>query len=109
MIKISGFYLPFESSDLINMLNHSINLEYRQKYYIKDIEITLLESGHVLGGSTVIAEAEGKRIFYTGDINTRGSKVLRPADLDTDEIDLLIIESTYSQLSKFQENNLKKN
>jgi len=97
MIKISGFYLPFESSDLINMLNHSINLEFRQKYYIKDIEITLLESGHVLGGSTVIAEAEGKRIFYTGDINTRGSKVLRPADLDTEEIDLLIIESTYSQ------------
>jgi putative mRNA 3-end processing factor len=97
MIKISGFYLPFDFSDLMNMLNHSINLEYRKKHNIKDIDITLLESGHVLGGSTVIAESEGKRIFYTGDINTRGSKVLRPADLDIEEIDLLIIESTYSQ------------
>jgi putative mRNA 3-end processing factor len=97
MIKISGFYLPFDFSDLINMLNHSINLEFRKKRQIKDIDITLLESGHVLGGSTVIAESEGKRVFYTGDINTRGSKVLRPADLDIQEIDLLIIESTYSQ------------
>jgi putative mRNA 3-end processing factor len=97
MIKISGFYLPFEFSDLVNMLNHSINLEYRIKHYIKDVNITLFESGHVLGGSTVILETEGKRIFYTGDINTRGSKVLRPADLDVGEIDLLIIESTYSQ------------
>ncbi|MER5175498.1 MAG: MBL fold metallo-hydrolase [Candidatus Nitrosocosmicus sp.] len=97
MIKISGFYLPFEFSDLINMLNHSLNLDYRVKHGIKDVNITLFESGHVLGGSTVIVETEGKRVFYTGDINTRGSKVLRPADLDVGEIDLLIIESTYSQ------------
>ncbi|HLL60917.1 MAG TPA: MBL fold metallo-hydrolase [Candidatus Nitrosocosmicus sp.] len=97
MIKISGFYLPFEYPDLMNMLNHSINLDYRTKFGIRDVNITLFESGHVLGGSTVIVEAEGKRIFYTGDINTRGSKVLRPADLDVGEIDLLIIESTYSQ------------
>ncbi len=97
MIKISGFYLPFEFSDLINMLDHSINVDYRTKQSVKDINITLFESGHVLGGSTVIVETEGKRIFYTGDINTRGSKVLRPADLDIGEIDLLIIESTYSQ------------
>jgi putative mRNA 3-end processing factor len=91
MIKISGFYLPFESSDLVNMLNHSINLNYKIKYPIKDVDITLFESGHVLGGSTVIVETEGKRVFYTGDINTRGSKVLRPADLDVGENDLLII------------------
>ncbi len=97
MIKISGFYLPFEYPDLMNMLNHSINLDYRTKFGIRDLNITLFESGHVIGGSTVIVEAEGKRIFYTGDINTRGSKVLRPADLDVGEIDLLIIESTYSQ------------
>ncbi|MEJ7641803.1 MAG: MBL fold metallo-hydrolase [Candidatus Nitrosocosmicus sp.] len=97
MIKISGFYLPFDYPDLMNMLNHSINLEYRTKFGIRDVNVTLFESGHVLGGSTVIVEGEGKRILYTGDINTRGSKVLRPADLDVGEIDLLIIESTYSQ------------
>jgi putative mRNA 3-end processing factor len=97
MIKISGFYLPFEYIDLMTMMSHSKNLQYRKPYMVNDIKITLYESGHILGGATVIVEHDGKRIFYTGDINTRGSKLLRPADLDFGKIDLMIIESTYSQ------------
>ena len=100
MIKISGFYLPFENIDLYRMLNYHKNLRYREPYHINDTYITLYESGHVLGGSTIVLENKGKRIFYTGDINTRGSKILRPADLDIDEIHLMIIESTYSQTNQ---------
>ncbi|MEK0320871.1 MAG: MBL fold metallo-hydrolase RNA specificity domain-containing protein, partial [Nitrosopumilus sp.] len=53
--------------------------------------------GHVIGGSTILVESEKKRIFYTGDIKTNGSRMLREADFDIGEIDLLITESTYSQ------------
>jgi putative mRNA 3-end processing factor len=97
MIKISGFYLPFEYIDIMTMMKHSKNLQYKESYMVNDVEVTLHESGHVLGGASVILEHNGKRIFYTGDINTRGSKLLRPADLDFGDIDLMIIESTYSQ------------
>ncbi|HEU4445866.1 MAG: MBL fold metallo-hydrolase [Thermoproteota archaeon] len=97
MIKISGFYLPFEYLDLVTMLNHSRRLEYRDMYKMNDVRVTLHESGHILGGATVIVEHDKKRLFYTGDINTRGSKLLRPADLNFEDIDLMIIESTYSQ------------
>ena len=97
MIKISGLYLPFEYLDLINMINHCKNLQYREKHSIGDVDITLHESGHVIGGASIMMEYQGKHIFYTGDINTRGSKLLRPADLDLPNVDLLIIESTYSQ------------
>ena len=100
MIKISGFYLPFENIDLDRMLKSHKNLQYREPYSINETNITLYESGHVLGGSTIVIENKGKRIFYTGDINTRGSKILRPADLDIDEIHLMIIESTYSQTNQ---------
>jgi putative mRNA 3-end processing factor len=100
MIKISGFYLPFENIDLDRMLKSHKNLQYRKPYNINETYITLYESGHVLGGSTIVVENKGKRIFYTGDINTRGSKILRPADLDIDEIHLMIIESTYSQTNQ---------
>ena len=100
MIKISGFYLPFENIDLDKMVKCHKNLEYRQPYNINEINITLYESGHILGGSTIVVENSGKRVFYTGDINTRGSKILRPADLDIDEIHLMIIESTYSQTNQ---------
>ena len=97
MIKISGYYLPFEYIDLLTMVKHSKSLQYRQPYTIKDVTFTLHESGHILGGATVLLKHAKKHLFYTGDINTRGSKLLRPADLDFDTVDLLIIESTYSQ------------
>jgi putative mRNA 3-end processing factor len=97
MIKISGFYLPFEYLDLVTMMKRSKSLQYREQYKINDVNVTLHESGHILGGSTVVVEHNKKRLFYTGDINTRGSKLLRPADLNLDDIDLMIIESTYSQ------------
>lgn len=97
MIKISGFYLPFEYLDLMTMMKRSKSLNYKEPYKVNDLSITLHESGHILGGSTVVVEHDNKRLFYTGDINTRGSKLLRQADLELDPIDLLIIESTYSQ------------
>ncbi|HXW11722.1 MAG TPA: MBL fold metallo-hydrolase [Nitrososphaeraceae archaeon] len=97
MIKISGFYLPFEYADLNNMMSHARTLQYKEKNLLNNMEITLHETGHILGGSSIMVESEGKRIFYTGDINKRGSKLLRPADLDLPEVDILIIESTYSQ------------
>src|SRR5438270_3639090 len=97
MIKLSGFYLPFEYIDLMTMLKNSKNLQYREPYMVNDAKVTLHESGHVVGGGTVVVEHEGKKVFYTGDINTRGSKLLRQADLDIGEIDMMIIESTYSQ------------
>lgn len=97
MIKISGDYLPFDHAGLYNMMHHSKNLQYKEKHLINDMEITLHESGHIIGGSSILVESEGKRIFYTGDINNRGSKLLRSADLDLPEVDVLIVESTYSQ------------
>jgi putative mRNA 3-end processing factor len=56
-----------------------------------------------------MVESEGKRIFYTGDINKRGSKLLRPADLDLPEVDILIIESTYSQTEQAPREESEKN
>lgn len=97
MIKISGMYLPFEHAELNNMLNNSISLQYKEEYLLKDVGITLHEAGHIMGSSSIILKYNNKCLFYTGDINTRGSKLLRPADLDLPEIDMIIIESTYSQ------------
>ena len=109
MLKISGFYLPFEYADLNNMMSHSKTLQYKEKHLVNDMEITLYESGHIIGGSSIHVQVEGKRIFYTGDINKRGSKLLRPADLDLPAVDILIIESTYSQTEQAPREESEKN
>ena len=109
MLKISGSYLPFEYADLSNMMNHAKTLQYKEKNLVNNMEITLHETGHIIGGSSIMVESEGKRIFYTGDINKRGSKLLRPADLDLPEVDILIIESTYSQTEQAPREESEKN
>jgi putative mRNA 3-end processing factor len=97
MIRLEKTNLPFDLSEVTKMMMHSKENKYREKIRRGNSSFELLESGHVLGGASVLVESQNKRLFYTADINPRGSRMLREADLNLDEIDLLITESTYSQ------------
>ena len=97
MLKIEKNSHSFDLPELNNMMRNAKEIGFKQKISKGNANFELRESGHIIGGSTVLIESEGKRIFYTGDIKTNGSRMLREADLDIGEIDLLITESTYSQ------------
>ena len=97
MLKIEKYAHPFDLPEVNNMMRNAKELGYRQKVTKGNASFELRESGHVIGGSTVLIESAGKRLFYTGDIKIHGSRMLREADLEVGEIDLLITESTYSQ------------
>lgn len=87
----------FDAPHLNNMLRNAHDVEFGQKVRAGSLSFELRRSGHVIGGSTILAEGGGKRLFYTGDIKVSGSRLIGEADLDIGEIDLLITESTYSQ------------
>ena len=97
MLKIEKNLHPFDLPELNNMMKNAKEIGFKQKVTKGNATFELRESGHVIGGSTVLVESEKKRLFYTGDIKTNGSRMLREADFDFGEIDLLITESTYSQ------------
>ncbi len=97
MLKIEKNSHPFDLPELDNMMKNAKEIGFKQKTRKGNATFELRESGHVIGGSTVLVESGGRRLFYTGDIKTNGSRMLREADLDIGEIDLLITESTYSQ------------
>lgn len=100
MLKIEKNAHPFDLPELNNMLRNAKEVGYKQKIKRGNASFELRDSGHVLGGSSVLVESNNKRLFYTGDINLKGSRMLNEADLDFDEIDLLITESTYSQTAQ---------
>ncbi len=100
MLKIEKNAHPFDLPELNNMLRNAKEIGYKQKIKRSNASFELRDSGHVLGGSSVLVESNNKRLFYTGDINLKGSRMLNEADLDFDEIDLLITESTYSQTAQ---------
>ena len=97
MLKIGRDQYPFDIPELNNMLRNTHEIGFKDQVTKGDATFELRESGHVIGGSTVLVESEGRRLFYTGDIKTGGSRMVRAADLDIGDIDLLITESTYSQ------------
>ncbi|MCS7142078.1 MAG: MBL fold metallo-hydrolase [Candidatus Nitrosocaldus sp.] len=96
MIKISGFYLPFEYMEVMGMMDSARTHYYREEFDVGDLRITLHNAGHIVGSAFIVVEHDGRRMLYTGDINARGSRILESADLDVGSIDLLITESTYA-------------
>ncbi len=58
------------------------------------VKATFHDAGHILGSVGVTIEAEGKRIFYTGDVNFEHSTLQKGALFPTDTVDALIVETT---------------
>jgi putative mRNA 3-end processing factor len=97
MIKIEKNSHSFGVPEIENMMQKSKIIGFNEKITRGNASFELRSSGHVVGGSTVLVESNNKKLFYTGDINLRGSRLLPPADLDIGEMDMVITESTYSQ------------
>lgn len=95
-IHLSGYYLPYEYIELRTMLRSCVHLDYREPRAIGDIQIQLLDAGHLPGSVQVLVEAEGKRLLYTSDYNLTETRLLHGADKEYGELDALVIESTYA-------------
>ena len=98
-IKISreeGVELPFSKLDVRNTLRNFVDVEYRKSFRLHEAEITFYDAGHIPGSASILVETQGKRIFYTGDIKTSNTRLLKKADLNLKDIDYLITESTYA-------------
>ena len=95
-IRLSGYYLTFEYLELQTMMRSSVHIDFREEKTIGDMKFQLLNSGHLPGGAQVLVEADGKRMVYTGDYNSKDTQLLSGADRDYGELDAIIIESTYA-------------
>ena len=58
------------------------------------ITVEFVDAGHVLGAAGVILRAEGRTIFYTGDVNFDDQTVTAAAAFPESGVDVLIIETT---------------
>jgi putative mRNA 3-end processing factor len=70
--------------------------EFNRPVKFGSSQVTLLDSGHIPGGASVLVEAEGKKILYTSDCKFQDTKLMKGARIDVKGLDALICESTYS-------------
>ncbi len=95
-IHLSGYYLPFEYLELRSMMRNSVPLNYGEKHLVGDIQLQLLDAGHLPGSAQALIEADGKRLVYTSDFNSIDTRLLKSADVDYGPLDAFVIESTYA-------------
>jgi len=67
---------------------------FEQVFTIGDISVTLQTAGHILGAASVILQAEGKRIGFSGDVGQPNDVIMYPPK-PLPKLDLLMLESTY--------------
>src|SRR6267142_3021108 len=52
------------------------------------------DAGHVLGSTGILLRAEGRTLFYTGDVNFDDQTIAQAAVFPEDKIDILVMECT---------------
>lgn len=94
------FYTHDEVDLLIQMIDYKEcknQFELNSYHQLKDgkVNCTFYDAGHILGSAGMLLENNGYKIFYTGDINLTSQTLLNGANLPEENVDTLILETTY--------------
>jgi putative mRNA 3-end processing factor len=107
-IHLSRYYLPFEYLELKALMKNSRHVDFETEQKIGDIRFQLLNAGHIPGSAQILIEAEGKKLLYTGDFNTEDTMLLKGAKMEHEDLDAVIIESTYADDEHTERRELEK-
>jgi len=62
----------------------------------RQLDLRLVDAGHILGSAHAVIAAEGKRLLMSGDVGVNGTPIIRDPHRQWDApVDRVVIESTY--------------
>ncbi|MEM1541243.1 MAG: MBL fold metallo-hydrolase [Ignisphaera sp.] len=99
MLRLSGYYLPFEYPELATMLENSKAAGINETVELNGVSIELLNAGHIPGSAMFRIHTKNRTIIYTGDINTIDTKLVKGVDPTNMNADVIIMESTYGMFN----------
>jgi len=105
--KIEPFY---RLEDVEQAMQQFVGLQYLRPFAVtSDVQVTFQDAGHILGSAGVLLEIEEKgktrRFGFSGDIGRNDMPIIRDPDYLND-LDVLIMESTYGNREHPDVNNL---
>jgi metallo-beta-lactamase family protein len=90
--KVPPLYGQEEVEGLLKLWQ---TVDYHQTLKLGGLRVTLVNAGHVLGSSSIIFEAEGKTIVFSGDLGNRQPPLIKEWEPLTVPADYCVIESAY--------------
>jgi len=87
----------FSKEDVASLASKWNNVYYGDTVKLGPAKVEVRDAGHVPGSCCFVVNVDGKRILYTSDYKLERTAITKGADiLDLDDIDMMIMESTYS-------------
>jgi putative mRNA 3-end processing factor len=87
--------LPYKRQSHIKAMQSFLLAKYNRPLRFGQTQLELFDAGHIPGSAMVLMEYKNKRILYSGDFKLSETHLHNPASFDQ-EVDVLIIESTYA-------------
>jgi metallo-beta-lactamase family protein len=85
----------YDTSDVERVLPLFERVAYGEAVSLApDVSLTLHRAGHILGSATVLVEAAGSRLLFSGDLGRPHHPLLDPPE-DPPAADAVVVESTY--------------
>lgn len=85
----------FSQQDLNGIMDLGRGVEYDKEIKLGEgVTAVLHDSGHILGSSTIEIRAEGKKIYFSGDLGNPPTPLLKTFEYPLDA-DYIVIESAY--------------
>ncbi len=109
--KKKGQVPHYQRIHIETMNNYWKNVDYNKPISVGKSSVRFLDAGHIPGSSSPVLETGGKRIMYTGDIKFADTQLVKGTKIWKEDVDVLIMESTYHYKNhpdrKSLENNLR--
>lgn len=92
--KSMGKELLYEDVDIDGLMALWKTTGYRKEILFKDIKATFFDAGHILGSASILIEAGGKKIVFSGDIGNAPAPLVKHPD-KIEGAHYALIESAY--------------
>jgi metallo-beta-lactamase family protein len=84
----------FSVEDMEGILAITKGISYQEPIIMGDFKVTFFDAGHILGSAIIKLEAEGKSIYFSGDLGNPPTPLLDYPYMPTDG-DYAVMESAY--------------
>ncbi|MEK6954880.1 MAG: MBL fold metallo-hydrolase [Candidatus Micrarchaeota archaeon] len=96
LLNDRGVPALFSEMDMKRMNRSFLAMPYDSEYsFFNGTKVKFLDAGHILGSGQVFVSGKEGNLLYSGDINSVKTAMHNPAKIPKDEIDVLVMESTY--------------
>lgn len=84
----------YSEQDSFEALDRFEQARYGESFWVKNVEVTYRNAGHILGSAFLVLEGEGRTLVCSGDIGVWDQHVVPDPELPP-EADFVLLESTY--------------